>query len=206
VEASLSVVLATCCGIDVHKNTLAELDKAIGRLDSKIAELCLPFARALAVLDQIPGVNARIAQIIVAEVGLDMSRFQTAANLASWAGMCPGNRQSAGRSQGGKTRKGNGWLRQALVEAGWAANRSKGTSLSATYHRLAGRRGRKRACLAVGHRILRMVHNLLSSHRPYQEGGPDYRPTNTDRLKDRLVQRLKKLGFAVTIAAAETAA
>lgn len=186
---------------------VAELDEAIGRLDAKVAELCLPFAKALAVLDQIPGVNARIAQVIVAEVGLDMTRFATAANLASWAGMCPGSRQSAGRSQGGKTRKGNGWLRQALVEAGWAASRSKGTSLSATYHRLAGRRGGKRACLAVGHRILRMVHALLSSHRPYQEGGPDYyRPTDTDRLKDRLVQRLKKLGFAVTVAAAETAA
>jgi transposase len=186
---------------------VGELDEAIERLDTKIAELCLPFAKALAVLDQIPGVNARIAQTIVAEIGLDMSRFKTASNLASWAGMCPGNRQSAGRSQGGKTRKGNGWLRQALVEAGRAASRSEGTSLNATYHRLAGRRGGKRACLAVGHRILRVVHSLLSSHRPYQEGGPDYyRPTDTDRLKDRLVQRLKKLGFAVTVAAAQTAA
>ncbi|MBA4064581.1 MAG: IS110 family transposase [Isosphaera sp.] len=189
----------------LHK--VAELDEAIERLDVKVAESCLPFAEALAILDQIPGVNARIAQIIVAEIGLDMTRFKTASNLASWAGMCPGNRRSAGKSQGGKTRKGNGWLRQALVEAGWAASRSKGTSLSATYHRLAGRRGGKRACLAVGHRILRMVHNLLSSHRPYQEGGIDYyRPTDTDRLKDKLVQRLRTLGYAVTIAAAETAA
>jgi transposase len=187
--------------------TVGELDEAIERLDGKIAELCLPFAKALAVLDQIPGVNARIAQVIVAEIGLDMSRFKTASNLASWAGMCPGNRQSAGKSQGGKTRKGNGWLRQALVEAAWAASRSKGTSLSATYHRLAGRRGGKRACLAVGHRILRMVHALLSSHRPYQDGGPDYyRPTDTDRLKDRLVQRLRKLGCAVTVTEPQTAA
>jgi transposase len=182
----------------LHK--VAELGEAVGRLDAKIAELCLPFAQALAVLDQIPGVNVRIAQIIVAEVGLDMTRFATAANLASRAGMCPGNRQSAGHSQGGKTRKGNGWLRQALVEAGWAASRGKGTSLSATYHRLAGRRGGKRACPAVGHRILRMVHTLLSSHRPYQEGGSDYyHPTDRDRLKDKLVQRLKKPGFAVTV-------
>jgi transposase len=184
-----------------------ELDKAIERLDAKIAELCLPFASALAVLDQIPGVSSRIAQVIVAEIGLDMSRFKTAAQLGSWAGMCPGNRQSAGKSQGGKTRKGNVWLRQALVEAGWAASRSKNTSLSATYHRLAGRRGAKRACLAVGHRILRMTHSLLSSHRPYEEGGPDYyRPTDRDRLKDNLVRRLRKLGFAVTVAAVETTA
>lgn len=184
-----------------------ELDKAIERLDAKIAELCLSFASALAVLDQIPGVSVRIGQVIVAEIGLDMSRFKTAGQLASWAGMCPGNRQSAGKSQGGKTRKGNGWLRQALVEAGWAASRSKNTSLSATYHRLAGRRGAKRACLAVGHRILRMTHSLLSSHRPYEEGGPNYyRPTDRDRLKDNLVRRLRKLGFAVTVAAVSTAA
>src|SRR5262245_52604415 len=135
-----------------------------------------------------------------------MSRFPTAANLASWAGMCPGNRQSAGKSHGGQTRKGNGWLRQALVEAAWAASRSKGTSLSATYHRLAGRRGGKRASLAVGHRILRMVHSLLSNPRPYQEGGPDYcRPTDRDRLKDKLVRRLRTLGYAVTVATAEPA-
>jgi transposase len=166
-----------------------------------VAELCLPFAQALAILDQIPGVNQRIAQVIVAEIGLDMTRFRTAANLASWAGMCPGNRQSAGKSRGGKTRKGNGWLRQALVEAGWAASRSKGTSLSATYHRLAGRRGGKRAGLAVGHRILRMAHSLLSVPRPYREEGPDYyRPTDRDRLKDRLLRRLQHLGYTVTVA------
>jgi hypothetical protein len=121
--------------------------------------------------------------------------------------MCPGNRQSAGKSQGGKMRKGNGWLRQALVEAGWAASRTKGSSLQATYHRLAGRRGAKRACLAVGHRILRMGHTLLSAPRPYQEEGADYhRPTDKDRLKDKLVQRLRKLGYAVEVTAAEPAA
>jgi transposase len=189
----------------LHK--VAELDEAVARLDAKVAELCLPFAQALAILDQIPGVNQRIAQILIAEVGLDMSRFKTAANLASWAGMCPGNRESAGKSQGGKTRKGNAWLRQALVEAGWAASRSQGTSLQATYHRLAGRRGGKRACLAVGHRILRMAHTLLSAPRPYREEGADYyRPTETDRLKEKLVRRLRKLGYAVTVMAAEPAA
>ena len=184
-----------------------ELDEGILRLDGKIAELCLPFAQALAILDQIPGINQRLAQVIVAEIGLDMSRFKTAAQLASWAGMCPGNRQSAGKSQGGQTRKGNGWLRQALVEAGWAASRTKGSSLQATYHRLKGRRGGKRACLAVGHRILRMVHALLSNSRPYREEGADYyRPTDKDRLKDKLVQRLRKLGYAVSVTAEEPAA
>jgi transposase len=184
-----------------------ELDEAVARLDGKIAELCLPFAQALAILDPIPGVNQRIAQILIAEIGLDMSRFKTGSNLASWAGMCPGNRQSAGKSQGGKTRKGNVWLRQALVEAGWAASRTKGSSLQATYHRLAGRRGGKRACLAVAHRILRMVHTLLSAPRPYQEGGADYdRPTDKDRLKDKLVRRLRKLGYVVEVTAEQPAA
>jgi hypothetical protein len=133
--------------------------------------------------------------------------LKTAAQLASWAGMCPGNGASAGKAQRGKTRTGNSWLRQALVEAGGAASRTKGSSLQATYHRLAGRRGGKRACLAVGHRILRTVPSLVSTPRPYQEEGADYyRPTNTGRLKDKLVQRLRKLGYAVEVTAAEPAA
>jgi transposase len=183
----------------LHK--ISELDEAIARLDAKTAELCLPFAHVLALLDQIPGVNQRVAQVIVAEIGLDMGRFPTAAHLASWAGMCPGNRESAGKPKSGKVRKGNRWLRQALTEAAWAATHTKETSLSATYHRIKARRGGKRACLAVGHRILRMVHTLLSRPRPYQEEGPEYyQPTDKDRLKERLVQRLRKLGYTVTVA------
>jgi transposase len=182
----------------LHK--VVELDEAIARLDAKCAELCLPFAQALALLDQIPGVNRRIAQVIVAEIGLDMSRFASAAQLASWAGMCPGNHESAGKQKSGKVRKGNRWLRQALVEAAWASSHTKETSLKATFARLKGRRGGKRACLAVGHRILRMAHTLLSKRRPYQEEGPDYyRVPDKDRLKEKLVRRLQKLGYAVTV-------
>jgi transposase len=179
---------------------VAELDEAIERLDAKIAELCLPFGQVLAILDQLPGVNQRIAQVIVAEIGLDMSRFKSAPQLASWAGMCPGNHESAGKQKSGKTRKGNRWLRQALVEAAWAASHTKDTSLSATFHRIKGRRGGKRACLAVGHRILRMAYALLSSPKPYQEEGPDYyRVADKDRVKDKLVRRLQKMGYAVTL-------
>lgn len=186
---------------------VSDLDEAIGRLEGKIAELCLPFAGVLALLDQIPGVNQRVAQIIVAEIGLDMSRFKSSAQLASWAGMCPGNRESAGKQKSGKTRKGNHWLRQALVEAAWASSHSKGTSLSSTYQRLKGHRGGKRACLAVGHRILRMAYSLLSKPRPYGEEGPDYYVVpDKDRLKDKLVRRLQKLGYAVTVMVAEPAA
>jgi transposase len=186
---------------------VSDLDEAIGRLDGKIAELCLPFAGVLALLDQIPGVNQRVAQIIVAEIGLDMSRFKSSAQLASWAGMCPGNRESAGKQKSGKVRKGNRWLRQALVEAAWASSHSKGTSLSSTYQRIKGHRGGKRACLAVGHRILRMAYALLSKPRPYGEEGADYYSVpDKERLKDKLVRRLQKLGYAVTVAVEGTAA
>ncbi len=189
----------------LHK--VGELDEAVPRPDAKIAELCLPFAQVLAILDQLPGVNQRIAQVIVAEVGLDMSRFKSAAQLASWAGMCPGNHESAGKRKGGKVRKGNRWLRQTLVEAAWAASHTKETSLAATYHRVKRRRGGKRACLAVGHRILRMAYALLSRPRPYQEEGADYyRPPDQDRVKDKLVRRLQKMGYAVTVTVADPAA
>jgi transposase len=175
-------------------------DEGIARLDAKCAEPCLPSAQALAVLDQVPGVNQRIAQAIVAEVGPDMSRLASGAQLASWAGLCPGSHESAGEQEGGKTRKGNRWLRQALVEAAWATSHTKETSLKATFERLKGRGGGKRACLAVAHRILRMAHALLSKPRPYQEEGPDYsRVADKDRLKDKLVRRLRKLGYAVTV-------
>src|SRR5262245_43529576 len=108
--------------------------------------------------------------------------------------------QGDGKQKSGKTRKGNRWLRQALVEAAWGASHTKDTSLNATFHRIKGRRGGKRACLAVGHRILRMAHALLSKPRPYQEAGPDYyRVPDKDRLKDKLVRRLQKLGYAVTL-------
>ncbi len=180
---------------------VSDLDDAIVRLDAKIAEVCLPFAQALALLDQIPGVNQRTAQVIVAEVGLDMSRFQSEGQLASWAGMCPGNHESAGKQKSGKTRKGNRWLRQALVEAARGAANTKESSLRATYHRIKARRGDKRACLAVGHRILRMAYTLLSKRRPYQEEGPDYyRTADKDRLKERLVRRLQRMGYEVTVA------
>jgi transposase len=114
----------------LHK--VGESDEAVVRLDAKVAELCLPFAQALAILDQIPGVDQRVAQVIVAEIGLDMSRFKSDGQLAAWAGMCPGNHETAGKRKSGKTHKGNRWLRQALVQAAWAASHTKETSLSAT--------------------------------------------------------------------------
>jgi hypothetical protein len=136
----------------LHK--VSELDEAVVRLDVKIAALCLPFAGVLAIPDQIPGVNQRVAQIIVAEIGLDMSRFKSAAQLASRAGKCPGNHENAGKRKSGKVRKGNRWLRQALVEAAWASSHTKDTSLGATYQRLKGRRGGKSGAIVSGAKVI----------------------------------------------------
>jgi transposase len=183
-----------------HLHRLAELDEAIARFDAKIAEQTLPFVGLLVRLDRIPGVNRRMAEVILAEIGPDMSQFATAGHLASWSGMCPGQKESGKKRLSGKTRPGNKWLRSALVQAGWAASKAKGTSLKAAYHRVAKRRGKKRACLAVGHRILRIAWVLLKKGNAYHEGGPDYyEVTGKDRLKEQLVRRLQKLGYNVSV-------
>jgi transposase len=185
-----------------HLRRVAELDEAIARFDARVAEQSRPFAALLARLDQIPGVNRRMAEVILAEIGPDMGRFATAGHLAAWAGMCPGQKESGKKKQSGKTRPGDVWLRSALVQAGWAASKSKGTSLKAQYQRVARRRGKKRACLAVGHRILRIAWALLRTGAVYREGGPDYFvAAGKDQLKDQLVRRLRKLGFTVTVEA-----
>jgi transposase len=181
---------------------ITDLDEALCRLDAKIAELTRPFDAALRMLDQIPGVNQRIAEILIAEIGVDMTRFPTAQHLASWAGMCPGNNESGGKRHSGKTRKGCSWLRAALVEAGWAAGhcKQKKTYLATQYQRLQRRRGKKRACVAVGHSILCIAYKLLAHPQDYQDLGPDYfQRRDEDHLKDDLVRRLRQLGYSVTL-------
>jgi transposase len=179
-----------------------ELDEAIARLDAQIGELIRPFAPLLVLLDQIPGVNRRIAEIIIAEIGVDMTRFPTDGHLAAWAGMCPGQNESGGKKRSGKTRKGCSWLRAALVEAGWAAGHctKKATYLKTRYDRICRRRGRKRACVAVGHAILRIAHSLLSNPRDYHDLGPEYfERRSEDTLKDNLLRRLRSMGYQVTV-------
>lgn len=191
-----------CWLLDRHLQQIAHLDLMIAQLDQKIDELCAPFEKALALLDQIPGVNRRIAQVIVAEIGLDMSRFPTADHLASWAGVSPGNNESAGKRKSGKTRKGSSWLRAALVQAGWAASHAtKNKSyLTAQYHRIARRRGKKRACVAVGHSILVRAYALLNTGNDYVDLGADYfeRHSHSD-LPQQLINRLQRLGYDVTV-------
>lgn len=186
------------------KEELAEidrLDQAIARLDNKIQELCRPFDELIQKLVEIPGVNRRIAEVIIAEIGIDMTRFPTAQHLASWSGMCPGNRESGGKRQSGKSRPGNKWLRGVLTEAGWAAGRTKATSLSALHQRIARRRGGKRASFAVGHHILRLAHLLLAHPEiRYADAGPDYyQNQQRHQLKTSLIRKLLALGVEVTI-------
>jgi transposase len=179
---------------------VTHLEESLARLDAKVEELCRPFAPTLAILDQIPGVNRRIAQIVVAEIGLDMSRFPTAAQIASWAGMCPGNHETGGKNKSGKTRKGCSWLRAALVEAGWAAGHCKEGYLQAQYHRICRRRGKKRACVAVGHSILVIAYTLIRDNKNYQDLGSEYfQQRHETALKDALVRRLASLGYQVTL-------
>jgi transposase len=177
------------------------LDGAIERLSQRIATVLEPQAEAVERLQGIPGVNRQAAEMIIAEIGLDMRQFPTAAHLASWAGICPGNEASAGKRKTGKTRKGNRWLQSLLAECGWGAGRARHTYLGAQYARLSHRRGKKKAVLAVGHSILVAAYYILRDGVPYRELGPDH----FDRLaKERLTRhylhRLEQLGHHVTLA------
>ena len=180
---------------------VAELDEKIARLDEKIEEVTRPLAGHLEQLEEIPGVSRRVAEVVLAEIGTDMEQFPSSAHLASWAGMCPGHHESAGRRKSGRTRKGSRWLRTALVEAGWAASHTKNTYLSAQYQNLARRRGKKRACLAVGHSILTIAYELLSDPTAHYEEltAEAYRLTDRDRLKFQLIKRLESLGVRVEV-------
>ena len=178
-----------------------QADAAIDELTAQIEKLLDPHQAAVSLLVGIPGVSYRTAQVILAEIGTDMSRLATAGHLGSWAGMCPGNNESAGKRGSGRTRHGSKWLRIALVEAGQAAGRSKNTYLSAHYHRIRGRRGPGRAAVAVGHSILIIAWHLLSTGEVYTDLGGDYfdkRRSGTAHQR-RLVAQLEAMGHKVTL-------
>jgi transposase len=183
---------------------LARVDQAdatIATMSERIEELLGPYEAAVTLLVTIPGVSYRTAQVILAEIGTDMSRFPTAGHLASWAGMCPGNNESAGKHRSGRTRRGSKWLRKALIEAGQAAARSKNTYLSAQYAQIRGRRGPQRAAVAVGHSILVIAWHLLSTGEVYDDLGGDYfdKRRNSEARQRRLVKQLEAMGHKVTL-------
>ena len=145
------------------------LEGLIARFDARIEEAMAPFAAAADRLRGIPGVGQQAAEVIVAEMGTDMAQFPTAGHLASWAGLCPGNDESAGKRRSGKTTKGSQWLRTTLVQAAWAASHTKETIFSACYHSWAKRLGRKKALVAVAHKMLVVIYCLLKNHTDYRE-------------------------------------
>jgi transposase len=176
------------------------LDASIAEVSAEIAKRLRPFEAELERLATIPGVGRRTAEVLLAEIGTDMGRFPTAAHLASWAGMCPGNDESAGKRRSGKTRKGSPQLRSALTEAARAAGRSKRTYLAAQYHRLAARRGRKRATVAVGHTILVIAYHLLREGGGYRDLGERYfDERDRQAVERRLVGRLEGLGYKLSL-------
>jgi transposase len=183
-----------------HLSTLEYLDEAIARVSREIDQRLTADQEAIVLLDTIPGVGQRAAEILIAEIGTDMSRFPSAKHLASWAGMCPGNHESGGKRLSGKTRKGNRWLRQVLVEIAHVASKTKNTYLAAQYKRIAARRGKKRALIAVGHTILTIVYMMLTRKQPYQDLGAAYfDQREQERVERRLVHRLERLGYEVSL-------
>ena len=145
------------------------LDETIATLSARIQQVIAPYAEQVALLDTIPGIDQRAAEVILAEIGPDMGQFPTAAHLASWAGVCPGNNESAGKHRSGRTRKGSKWLGGCLSEVAKAASRTKGTYLNAQYHRLRGRRGPGKATMAVAHSILVIAYHVLDQGVAYQD-------------------------------------
>lgn len=180
-----------------HLTLIDTLDAQIDVLSEEIATRLLPFQSKLESLDTVPGVGMWKAQVLIAEIGTDMTRFPTAGHLSSWAAMAPGQHESAGKRFSGRTRKGNPWLRVALVEAAHAAGRGKDTYLSETYRRLAARRGRKKAAVAVGRMILEICYHILSTGELYDD--TRLRRVQTTSPEVRLVRQLEKLGHRVTL-------
>lgn len=177
------------------------LDHVMSRLDAEVTRRLSPFEETIRRLDGIPGVAKRAAEVILAEIGTDMSRFPTAGHLASWAGLCPGNNKSAGKRYSGKTRKGSPWLRTMLIECAWGAARKKNSYLQSRYGRLKTRRGAKKAAVAVAHKIICAAHEIIRQGVEYKDLGPHHLDKVSKQLTvSRLTRRLQKLGYTVTLA------
>jgi transposase len=176
------------------------LEGQVEELSQEIEERMRPFQAAIERIDEIPGLGRRSAEAILAEIGVDMSRFPSAKHLCSWARICPGTNESAGKRRSGATGKGNSWLRPALVEAAWSASNQQGTYYNALYHRLAGRRGKKRAIVAVAHALLTAIYHMLRDGVVHRDLGADhFERIDHEAVVRRNVRRLEKLGYQVSL-------
>lgn len=194
--------------LDQYESVEESIKRVEGKIREEVENSSDPFVEeAVKLLDTIPGIAETAAQIIVSEIGVDMEQFATAKQLASWAGMCPGNNESAGKRRSGKTSKGNRYLRAVLVQSAWVASHQKETYLAAQYKRLVKRMGKKKALVAVGHTILVIVWHLLKKKRSYEELGGDYFDCRyKDQQKKRLIRQLQSLGLKVTVEEMDQAA
>ena len=179
---------------------LTYLESQIDRYNERIVEAARPFEKAIAALILMPGYDQASAQSVIAEIGPDMNQFPTDAHLCSWAKVCPGNNESAGKRRSGATGHGNRWLESTLVQVAWAASRKKKSYFQAQYRRLSGRRGKKRAIVAVAHSILTDTYHILKEGTSYRElGGDHFDRINHDRIRLYHVRRLKDLGYPVEL-------
>ncbi len=188
----------------MHLDHIDELTKMVDRLDDQVDRLMAPFDEPATRLLTIPGVGKRTVETVVAEIGVDMSRFPSAAHLASWAGLCPGNDESAGKTRSGRARKGDEALRTALCEAAWAASHGNNTYLAAQYRRFLRRMGKKsegKAIFAVAHTLVVIIWHVLKENVTYEELGADYFDKRNDaQARQRyLIRELEKLGSQVTL-------
>ena len=186
--------------LNLQLRRLDQLDSDVALLDARIDEALSPYQEQRQLLEQIPGVSHILAAVLLAELGTDMSVFPSARHVAAWAGVCPGNNESAGKRKATSARKGNVHLRTALVEAAVAASRKKGSYLRDKFHRLRARRGPKRAAMAIGHKILVAAYHMLSTGTSYKDLGASYLDgLDPRRVTRNLVRRLERLGYGVTL-------
>jgi transposase len=199
---------------DHHRFMLSQLldqldymDGQIDRFSQRIQEVSRPFVGAIEEVMRLPGFKRGGAENVIAEIGCNMDQFPSADHLNSWAGICSGNNRSADKNKGGKTTKGSKWLRAALAQAAWAASNKKDSYFYAQYRRLAGRRGKKRAVIAVAHSLLTVIYHVIKNHVEYHDLGRDYfDKLNSKRLVPYLVNRLKNMGYEVHLAPLQSAA
>jgi transposase len=184
--------------LKMHLENLDHLARQIEKIDEQIERKMIPFQKEAKLIQTIPGISKVSASAILAEIGTDMSQFPDEAHLSSWAGVCPGNNESAGKKRSGKTQKGNSFLKGTLAEAAWAASKTKRSSYSAFYHNIARRRGKKRALVALAHRMLTDIYHVLKTGEPYHDTGAEAANERATKKREQsMIRLLEKAGYSV---------